>query len=480
MDRQLRDLTIDLDTASSSLASVGEQIQFIVSMVTTSRYNHSLQVWYGDGKNNIFSLTDTDSPKLVLAGDGKEMDIVASYGEGCQLLVEFQYGYNTRGYYKPKVALYRDASDDYLGLDEFNDTNNMMLNENASITLQADLVQELNSSILVLPELTDLIIYAPSVLACKDEAEIQVHLPTTFNVSIQWTIYKVINEMNEFDSDTSTVNADIGDRHVDYMDDFHIILGKSNSDTKLNYVFNQTGMYLINVKAGNAISSVENEVYLFVQCPIYGLQAKCMDDIIVTGEELICYAQVEHGSHVEFQWDVIGEDTMSFIQSENYTSIFHHRFTKPGVYDIELNASNHINSTIILVKSSIFVEDIITDFKVLMHSRHLVGKLIDIIALYEKPNIYTLPVRFLWNSMPCDNDPCRQACYDEMCVAKNFFVFHTTGIHNVTIQAYNGVSNLTKVVEIETFPGLDNVEVELVNIPTVYSPTRFLMKENGR
>ena len=106
VSRRLSDLSIDLDPRSGSIATTDTPLWYTISMVTTSRDNLYLLVWYGDGRNNFVSLSDTDGPALILSGNGKDMEIVADYGDGCELMVEFSYLYAVEGLFKPRVAIF--------------------------------------------------------------------------------------------------------------------------------------------------------------------------------------------------------------------------------------------------------------------------------------------------------------------------------------------------------------------------------------
>ncbi|KAL4222250.1 Polycystic kidney disease [Mactra antiquata] len=485
MDRQLHSLDLVLDSKSSLLGLVDEPLHFIVSMVTTSRYNHSLQVWYGDNFTNIVSLADTDSPKLVLKGDGKEMDIGATYGEGCTLVAEFQHAYSLQGYYNPSVAVYRDIAEDesYYEVPE-NASEIQHILADQSLDTEPDLLYMLNSSILILQDLTEVRIQAPSILACTETAQIQLLLSTRLNISISWVIYKV---NDKGDADMNTNSEELEREFIESLYDSDIIFKHYGNDVSLNFTLNHSGLYVVKVEANNAITSVENQVEILVQCPIEGLEAICQNDVIAVGKELTCYAQVDQGSDLEFQWLINGMESDSYVESENMTSKFIHKFTKTGIYDVELIVSNSINRTLMSIQPSIYVESVISNIKVLLEpTRNKVGRETALIALYKKPELVTPPVRFVWDfgevvgKMICDEEECFELCYEHLCWNKVVYMFEMTGVHSVTVHAYNHVSNFTKDKDIAIYPGLDDVFIDVVNVPTANSFTRFLVKEYGK
>lgn len=104
----LTDLEIMLHPDSLPVATINDSVNFVVSVLTTSRVHYVLELHYGDTNKDVVPIQDTNTSGLVLHGNGKDMDIIASYGEGCRLVVEFQYMYAREGSYKPSVTIFNN------------------------------------------------------------------------------------------------------------------------------------------------------------------------------------------------------------------------------------------------------------------------------------------------------------------------------------------------------------------------------------
>lgn len=511
IERQLSSLTIDIDADSSHLATTGQPVHFIVSMVTTSRSNRSLQVWYGDGHSDVVSLADTNSPRLVLAGNGKEMEIIASYGEGCRLLVDFQYVYEVEGLYRPKVAVFEDGLYDRIDkVDEKERTH--VLNNYSKFELQFDesfgeyetdelnsdepelgvignLTGELEADILVLSEITAIRVYTSHVARCEEPLEIKSQISSTLNVTFYWTIERIIDNDAIVQHKENFYNVDEDLESVENSEtDLVLIFDKNTTEENLVYMFAHVGAYVVTVKARNAVSSIIGSIDVVVQCPIEGLVAKCSDEYIRTGAELVCYARVQRGSNVIFHWSIEGIETKSYTQFENHTSTIGHRFKSSGIYDITLRAMNNISKSYFEVESAINVQDPIRRIKVVKKSPNLVGYVTKILAFYEPKccGLYSLDVEFDFDFgdgreyYPCNDQVCFDSCNDRYCLSQAGYVFQQTGTHEVTVFAYNEVSEITLIVEVEIFNGLDNVTVLVVDMPIAGSLTRFMVMENGQ
>ncbi|XP_053374214.1 polycystin-1-like [Mercenaria mercenaria] len=522
IQRQFSNLTIDLHPASEDIVAVDQPVHFIVSLITTSRSNRSLQVWYGEGHSNIVSLADTKSPRLVLAGNGKEMEIIASYGEGCRLLVEFYYTYKTEGVYKPKVAVYenRKLKDPDRHFHDSNKEEGQQIKhlpeadtvlersrsesaesfEHAAVAgvgddsdkkigaeylekLNNDLSEELGRGILVLSEIFGARIHTARVARCEEPLEINLLVSSVLNISIHWHIYRIADEYVD-DEGTNIDMYDVeeySENVIPEEKDLVLFLEKKTSETSLVYVFQQVGAYFIRARVRNAISSIETSFDVIVQCPIEELTATCFDEYIESGAELTCAATVQRGSDIVFHWSIEGIETKTYTQFENHTSVVRHRFKSSGIYDISLQAMNNVSKGYFEVETPVHVQDPIKSIKVLKKSPNLLGNLTEVLAIYQpKCCLYYLDVEFEFDFGLGRENYALNNCDEQLCWGQAGHIFYETGTHEVIVYAYNDVSQISKTVEVQIYAELDDITVDVLGEPVAGSPTRFVVLQNGK
>ena len=498
-------------------------MHFLVSVITTSRSNRSLQVWYGDHHSNIVSLADTTSPRLVLEGDGKDMEIIASYGEGCRLLVEFYYTYRTEGIFKPSVAVFKDkdiydisakrrdsvdVGKDETQLDiihtqrvhsEFDmivelyeysrDPGHVDKEEKIKVQDEhvdnADLSEDLSRNILVLSKLTGARIYTSRVARCNELVEMNLLIPSVLNVSVHWHIYRIVDDIDDSEEMLPTESTDENislSEVTDNSKDLVLYFDKKTQDTSLVYMLKQVGAYLITVEVRNAISNAKTSFDVFVQCPIEGLTASCSRVFIPRGSELECMATVQRGSDIVFHWYIEGIETNTYTQFENHTSVVRHVFKSSGIYDISLQATNNVSKSYYEVESPVHVQNRIKNIKVLKESPNLLGNVTEFLGIYQPKccGLYYLNVEFDFDFGYGREKNEVNDCDDRLCWGKARHIFNQVGTHKVTVYAYNDVSQVSKIVHVQIYPALDNITVEVVGDPVAGSPARFVVLQNGK
>ena len=443
VERTLSNLTIGLQEGSGYLATLGQPIHFVVSMVTTSRQEQYLRVWYGDGHDNIVSLEDTESPQLVLIGNGREMEIVASYGVGCALTVEFQYIYETEGTFQPNIEVY-EGTDGSCNADQ--DVDNIDKDENMYIEMEEDIgasnvnyfdfggllgndyadyseseeseeveheaetckaentVAEMLAEILVVQEIRSLKIHSPRIGQCDRESLFEAQVSSHVNVSFHWTMYRIVDEdFSYMYDDLDTENIGIYDIGADLIDEFSEdggevadleTVGKAVTvDPEFEFHFIKDGAYLLTVKSINAISSLEDSTYIMIQCPVHGLHAACRNHYIVAESELECFANVTEGSNVIFHWyieqfkfDVNNEmsiektEVPAFAYSDT-SSMLKRKMSTAWSYHITVTVQNNISSDVFYIEPAISVQEPISDVNVLT-SKTLLGERTSLVSIY--------------------------------------------------------------------------------------------------
>ena len=445
--RVLKDLELILHPDSNPVTSTNDPIDFIVSVTTTSRSNIFLKVDYGDNVTNIVPIKDTNTSGLVLHGDGKEMDIIANYGEGCRLMVEFQYLYKAEGNFKPVITIIKNSSDVVL-LHDFEEEKEIVL---------AGLYTELKDDILVLKEINVVRIESERVSKCNQNAEFILQYVPIFNLSVFWTIATL-------DDETDVVIDEI-----------------LSASLYLAYKFGIAGAYTVSAEVSNALSSAHVTTNIVIQCPVKGLMVTCSEEFIPTGGELNCIAEVESGTNVAFLWLLEGPVDSTYVFYENYTSVLRTKLSNAGVYDITVHAANNVSTSYLEVEPSIEVQDPIDHIIVYKVSRTLLGNTTDFVGVYHPTNRH---VNY-YCSFDFDFGEGRKnipntICEDWRCYVRTSYLFPTPGYHKVLVYAYNEVSEAVEEVEVWIIPGLDKITANIIEMPVVGQPVRFLLKENGR
>ena len=448
IDKVLKDLTLEIHPDSNHVTTISDPVDFIVSVWTTSRTNIFLRVDYGDNGTNIVPVKDTNTSGLVLHGDGKDMEIIANYGEGCKLVVEFQHLYEKEGDFKSTITVFRNNLDKVLD-NNFEGYQNVITDK---------LYTELNQTILVIKEIAGIRIESERVGKCNKDTEFSLQFVPSFNLSVLWTI-KILD-----DGDEDVLIEEVLSKFV-----------------HLTYKFEIAGAYIVSARASNALSSSSVSTNIVIQCPIEGLRVTCKEEFIATGEELECVAEVESGSNVAFLCLLEGPVESSHVFYENYTSVLRTKMPDAGVYDIRVHAANNISKSLFDIEPPIKVLDPVDHITVYKVSRTLLGNMTDFIGVYQPTNTHVnYDISFDFDFGDGRRNIPATVCEDWMCYVRTSFMFPTPGSHKVLVYGYNEVSEVVEEVEIWTFPGLDNISVEVLDTPVVGHPVKFLLKENGK
>lgn len=511
-------------------------MQFTVSMVTTSRKNRYLQVWYGDGHNNTVSLEDTESPKLVLTGNGKEMEIIASYGNGCVLTVEFQYVYEKEGVFSPSAEVYenvggvckavdvKEIESDIEGEDEVEneektysqyldwgffgeeydaqdgaDADNTDDGDKETDTPKCGSLNEnahLMADLLVLQEVKSLHIHhAPRIGRCEEQMVFQVESASILNVSFHYVVYRIMEnslERNGTDVESGLIsefdetveNKEQGEITGDFdVDDLEKVTDLYTVEPEIEITLYRDGTYVMIVTAENVLNRAKSSSNFIVQCPIQGLHATCAEYFIRTNTDLECTAYVTEGSDVEFHWFIGELEVPSYKESEDF-SVLRYKLTSARDYDIRIEASNNISRQH-FDSLEVSVQDPVKDVAILKESQTLLGNMTLFVVLYQYTRVEMR--YFLSKQLGFDFDfgDGRRSepttCTDEnMCFGHTKHLFTSPGKHSVAVYVYNDVSEYVGNAAVWVYEELDNVSVEVVGQAVIGKPTRFVVLQHGK
>ncbi|XP_033762246.1 uncharacterized protein LOC117343833 [Pecten maximus] len=410
--RYLDNPTFTITTGSKTVVSPGEPIRFLVALEITSRIGAILEVEFGDGEHHSTELKDTNSTSMALNSDHGSMMVVASYGQGCRLIVEFEHAYRREGTYQPQMTVY---------------------NSNDSVNSRQDNVSgKFQGYIKVINRLYGARFESEHTIAVGQISKFQVQLISpSVNVSYHWFIV---------------------DEHDNY-------LGMWNTSVKyLLYNFSEAGVYQVRVVAANIINKVQTGTNVVVQEPISDLQLTCNPSICIRVDQLLsCVATVAHGSNPKFIWKVpnrhailLSVSKQSGLSKANYT------FDKRGGFNISVQAKNDVSDITKSVDNFICVQEPVSCVSIESFGPVLLGKK----TVFE---INVAPLTFFmlrfesgldrraWGNVTVRQFPNDDAFY----VA---YQFDKAGFHDVTVTAYNNVSSTShsiKVLVLRAVPVLD-------------------------
>ena len=462
----LTDLEIMLHPDSLPVATINDSVNFVVSVLTTSRVHYVLELHYGDTNKDVVPIQDTNTSGLVLHGNGKDMDIIASYGDGCRLVVEFQYMYAREGSYKPSVTIFNNKYNPPVkNKGSIEKYNKVAGNENdAEVNKMPEkhdqLHAELEQDIFIVKEIAGLRLESERIAKCNENTAFTLQFLSEFNLTVIWTIHALNDEDDDVLLDEISFNS------------LHLV-----------YKFTIAGAYLVTAKASNVISAASVSTNIMIQCPLKGLTVTCSKDFIPTGDAIECIAEVISGTDIVFLWLLEGPDEFEskHVFYENFTSILRTKLTSPGMYDIRVHAGNNISSSYFDIEPPIKVLDPINHIVVYKTSRTLLGNRTEFVAVYQPTNDH---VNYYCN-FDFDFGGGRKHIADTVCKDWNCYVgashqFSTPGKHKVLVYGYNEVSEIVEEVEVWIIPGLDNVSVDVPEPAVIGHPLRFIVKENGK
>ena len=536
MDRILANLTLTIDSRQNQVTVLGNPAHFTVAMVTTSRSDRYLHIAYGDGHDNIVSLADTESSQLVVTGNGQEMEIVASYGEGCYLKLEFMYNYRSEGVYKPKVEVFEenggyknvvekfDSSDVSLikGLEDARNENNLIdqghdsdeiriKDKRAKITKREArkgsevLEASYMNSVLVVSELNGLKMSGPRVARCGEEVMFQIHGASLMNTTIQWVVSRVGvssghgGEARQVAVDRliqqcKTSGRTVKDVEAEEKESVTIVESFTSTSTEFHYRYMYAGAYTVTAVLNNPVSESRASASLSVQCPIVGLNFTCPKEVKV-GDKVVCHASVKQGTDMTFIWR-LDDEKVVFVDGQNKSmSVFKYIFPFSDLYEIGVHAHNNVSKEIseeivfIMVKEPIKASSV----SIVRPPHMLVGNL-TMFAIYHPAKsdsggyyYYTINLEGIVFEFDFGNGRVEMQTRDSYDKNNNpvrfsgiAYAFSKPGLKTVTVYVSNSVSQYSETVEVEVHESLHSLSVVQVGPAVVGRPVRFQVYKNGK
>ena len=379
--------------------------RFMVTMVTTDRQNTTLELDYGDGTKASYLIVDHRGRFLGIPQIGDLSDqvvLAADYGKGCTLRLEVDHVYRAEGVYIPHIHVHNNHSEASLGLDQ---------------------------PITVEETLQGLTIQGPANVAVGQKVTFVAEFSVRSQIiNFKWTI-KINNTI--IYNDTSTTHS-------------------------LTYVFPRRGMYSVSVEAENHLSAKNKTNVVKVLQPISDLQLTLVNgsrSCIRTGEDVSFTVSIATGSGAIFEWDFSDEEVnTTTIIDNSMSSLSTHTFNKPGLYTIRVEAFNDVSSSVAQLKHPITVEDPVETLQVETSSPTLLGNETIIKAEVTEGTGVKFMVEYNQTKVQLNStDLLKVTCR---------WTFDL-GEHIVKVIAYNNVSRVERVVEVEVQDKVDEVAVTI-------------------
>ncbi|XP_067649227.1 polycystin-1-like protein 1 isoform X2 [Haliotis asinina] len=427
MEQRLGDVTFDLhEDSDHGVLKTYEPVKFLVTLETTERQHTFLRVNFGIGGEKKMSLREHKNRTLENSQNVLEASptldgfgLAASYGEGCNLSIIFQYTYILEGTYMPQIHVSSNVG--YLKMALRQEL--VIQNELSGPRLQFEDYIMVNRTALFLLHFTK----------------------SSVNLSVVWTIF---------------------DREKSVVDNF------TTSHAQLFYNFTEPGQYELAVTASNMISSVSTVKEILAQTAISGLSITCHPYIFVRlGQEITCTADISSGSGVTFEWN-LKDMTTGKKTYGNLTSTVFHSFHQVGVYFISVMASNYISRMIAHLEQPIYVEQEIKSVDVFSKDQ----------LVNQKGLFFIRPMCKCQVNVQFDFGEGRQNYDLDSTSGPNIYRaynFTSPGVYNVTVYVFNNISNASNMLQVRVYQPVQRFRIQCQGHAIRELPTVFVAKSKG-
>ena len=452
MDRSMGEVELFVQDPVLAAYATNDAIPFHLTVDTADRHNSFLYVIFGDGLVGFAPLGETRTwaePGLAEPGPGvlglaameefhKEhlgereqlltgLRLTASYGEGCELQVEFLYQYGIEGVFSPQAVIANNVTE-----------------ETVTRTVPSPLV--------VLNRLSDAYLHAPSAAAVGALTVISLQLqPTSVRLTVLWLIFDKWNR---------------------------VLVNETTNLTHFSVIFNQTGVHRITAEAANLLGKVRADALLVVQRSLQDLQLDCQPfpPRITVEEEVQCHAQVADGSHVSFLWNFGESDWETEVETSNLSSWASHQFLNQGVYEISVVAANNVSSLTTSLSHLVHVDTLVRCLRV------------DSTPAAPGQEVFLEVTALGGTRVQFEHDfgqgvrPHRRDVHlmPPRTTALMSHVFDAPGLYPVMVFAHNSVSSAELRTHLVVQPLVGNLELVLQASATADTSVVLLVKQEGR
>ena len=392
MDRVLSNLTFD--PTVDSIVTPGQAVEFQVSVTLTSRIQGSLKVQFGDGDTHVSQLEDTNSTSFALRCDQGEMTVASSYGNGCNLLIEFKHSFLKEGTYVPRAFI---------------------TSENLTLT------SDISRPVIVMNELSGGRLQCEKAVAVNKTLDILLLLSTRSDaMEVTWVIKSTSDE---------------------------VLLNTTNADLRFSFAFSHPGLYSISAIAKNQISRVTAVSSVRVLQSIINVYLSCgQAQFISSGEVIECTADLLDGTDPKFVWNFQDSSLPRQpiqVKTRDLSSIANYSYQTPGQYNISVTANNSISTSTAYVPRLIHVLDPVSCVAVQSAGPTPLGSTMNFMVTVCGGTNVQLEFNFGHSRRNY-----RYTHGETSWVFYSNFTFNKPGIHDVTVYAFNRVSEVTHTTQV--------------------------------
>ncbi|XP_077978738.1 polycystin-1-like protein 1 [Glandiceps talaboti] len=429
VDKSISNVTLEVAPGDGYYNTPYFTISFLVTIVTAHRKDTTMFVNFGDGYEYEHSLDDTN--QTMIGGgmpDLSALNVVANYGIGCSLNLEFSHAFMQIGNFNVSVRMDTDHDD---------------------------------TEIAYLPQLLvvqNRVLLFPYDIMC--DPVVRLHGAANFSVQL----YLPIEELH-YEWRVTGINVNVSDTIEQTNDIF-------------TYTFTEVDSYLVKVNVSNLVSfqevsriiKVEEEIVDFV-LDIDG------PEVIQTGDTVSVLATVTGGTDVTFVWNFVnyGFPLTEALDIDGYTAVerANYTFGESGNFDLVVTAQNSISSRQIMAAEQYIVQDPVQGLLLKGDTATLLGNTTKIVASVAKGTDVMFDI---------DCGRGREAAQGVLNVDGSYtitYVLDTTGIHLVTVYAYNNISVDSNAITVRVEEEIDDLIIEVLNEAVVGEETTLVAKVDG-
>ena len=418
LHQNIQQLNFTLHSNSTKVTTPFQPLKFVITMVTASRRDTFLEVSFGDGTVEKYCVKEENGSLIGLenAPGDDYIYLVGNYGEECELILEIDHVYKHEGEYLPSVK----------GL-------------NAHSNIQKHLVTKL----VIQNRLQTVTLIHPHAAALGSPVTFTVNFGTrSVSTHFHWTV--------EVD----------GGQQVNF----------TSNQPVLTHTFSHCGVHQVAVIASNRINSVTVTSSVTVEVPLDGVTLTTPTRSVELGEARGFHAAVTAGSDLGFKWD-FDDSGETQIVSGNMTSVASHLFSRAGDYNVSVTVTNMLDSVTVYLPHLVSVQEPVSGLTLTCSSPTLLANATTFVTTVAQGS--HLKFQFHFGTE-----------IEKIAMTNNRSVtarhkFPDTGSYEVTVQAFNDVSEESRKVSVIVQAAVPPVSIETTPATVKGEHTPFYALLNG-
>ncbi|CAL1530755.1 unnamed protein product [Lymnaea stagnalis] len=256
----------------------------------------------------------------------------------------------------------------------------------------------------------------------------------------------------------------------------NIYVNKTTRHPQTVVIFTAIGRYRISVTVSNLLGLINTTSHIVIQEPIGKVSLSCnQGPYLEIEQEVVCVAVVDSDSGVTFNWNFQDNPKSTDTSSKNSSSIAKHTFMFPGIYNISVSAHNNLSSVLEVLPYSIYVEIPIGCLNVKANST-LTSKSVNIVATSVRGTNLKFVLYVASGELVV---PQQTDVNGEVTTFYAEWLFSSSGRHQVTVLAYNHISNTSRSVYIIVQDPLPEFCLVVLPSPLPTFKTFALKSTNG-